>query len=74
MDSLILASYSSGLLPVVALLFCCGATIFLSLFKNFLNVVASGKSPGVVGFRELGVGVPGLLAGVSLPGLGWAIA
>jgi hypothetical protein len=33
-----------------------------------------GKSPGVVGFRDSGVTVPDLLAGVSLPGLGWAIA
>lgn len=33
-----------------------------------------GKSPGVVEFRNLGVTVPDLVPGVSLPGLGWAIA
>jgi hypothetical protein len=33
-----------------------------------------GKSPGVVEFRNPRVTVPDLLSGVSLPGLGWAIA
>ena len=33
-----------------------------------------GKSPGVVEFRNLGVTVPDLWSGVSLPVLGWAIA
>src|SRR5258708_23242877 len=33
-----------------------------------------GKSPGVVGFRDLGLTVLDLWPGVSLPVLGWAIA
>ncbi|CAN5447488.1 hypothetical protein BH09ACT7_BH09ACT7_20510 [soil metagenome] len=38
------------------------------------EVVSGGKSPGVVEFRNPMVTVPDLLSGVSLPGLGWAIA
>ena len=36
--------------------------------------VVKGKSPGVVGFRDLGLTVLDLWPGVSLPVLGWAIA
>lgn len=40
------------------------------LLRPALTPVVSGKSPGVVGFRGLGMTV----SGVSLPVLGWAIA
>lgn len=41
-----------------------------SAFVSEYQRHAAGKSRGVVEFREPGVTVPG----VSLPGLGWAIA
>ena len=48
--------------------------VVLSTTAAISALPATGKSLGVVGFRNPGVSVPDLLSGVSLPVLGWAIA
>ena len=46
----------------------------MSLHRDSVAFYGLGKSPGVVGFRDLGLTVLDLWPGVSLPVLGWAIA